>query len=219
MNTGTGRPATRQAVREGAVPAPSPVKVSHPRSPKKPSRSVTPELSFSSVVSGRPPSPLLGLGDGLGLSSPGLIHEPEYIPSTTPLSRDVDFNLPDPDEDAGGDWIAADRRTSRTHSPRPASLTNVVPVASRVTPLSESTINQAEAEMSVLDLLRMAERHRFYAERAYAAARLRGQSASVTADVRPETAISTAGMGNEQKPMSVAALSPPGPWLQPTALL
>jgi hypothetical protein len=39
------------------------------------------------------------------------------------------------------------------------------------TPVSESTINQAEANLSSEDLLRLAERHRPYAEWAFAAAR------------------------------------------------
>jgi hypothetical protein len=46
----------------------------------------------------------------------------------------------------------------------------MTPAVNRATPVSELTINQAEANMSMDDLLRMAEHHRFYAERAYTAA-------------------------------------------------
>jgi hypothetical protein len=46
----------------------------------------------------------------------------------------------------------------------------------RDTPTSESTLNQTEANMSSEELMRMAECHRFYADRAIAAARHKASS-------------------------------------------
>ncbi|KAJ7804743.1 hypothetical protein B0H14DRAFT_3485952 [Mycena olivaceomarginata] len=163
----TGRPATRQAVRAGIAPAPPPIRgmpsrsVSSTRSldgapstntPIKTSRPVTPELSFSSAVSGRPPSTPGGLGDGSGNTSPGLAHsEPDVTSNVPPLSGDVDFGLIAPDEEIDEGWTSITRRTARTHSLRPVSPvedSNSALGTIRDTPTSESTLNQVEANMS-----------------------------------------------------------------------
>ncbi|KAJ7880210.1 hypothetical protein B0H13DRAFT_2345674 [Mycena leptocephala] len=61
-------------------------------SPLKTSRPVTPELPYSSVVPGRPPSTPRGLEDGLGYASPGLaVSEPDNASELPSFSRDVDF--------------------------------------------------------------------------------------------------------------------------------
>ncbi|KAJ7353162.1 hypothetical protein DFH08DRAFT_987264 [Mycena albidolilacea] len=185
----TGRPATRQAVRAGIAPAPPPIRGTPSRSvsstcsldgapstnsPIKTSRPVTPELSFSSAVSGRPPSTPRGLGDGSGNTSPGLAHsEPNTTSNVPPLTGDVDFGLITPDEEVDDGWTPITRKTARTHSPRPVSpVDNNKSVVGTIcsTPTSESTINQAEANMSGEELMRLAECHRFYADRAVAAA-------------------------------------------------
>ncbi|KAJ7833412.1 hypothetical protein B0H14DRAFT_3462692 [Mycena olivaceomarginata] len=116
-------------------------------------------LSFSSAVSGRPPSTPGELGDGSGNTSPGLARsEPDITSNVPPLSGTWISALIAPDEEIDEGWTPVTRRTARTHSPRP------------------STLNQAEANMSSEELMRMAECHRFYVDRAIAAARCKASS-------------------------------------------
>jgi hypothetical protein len=93
---------------------------------------------------------------------------------------DVDFGLIAPDEEVDDGWTPVTRKTARTHSPRPVSpVDNNKSVFGTIrgTPTSESTINQVEADMSSEQLMRMAERHCFYADRAVAAAQRKISSA------------------------------------------
>ncbi|KAJ7067775.1 hypothetical protein B0H15DRAFT_958145 [Mycena belliarum] len=205
-----GRPITRGAVRAGMAPAPPPIRGTsssptpstrsqdgassiHP-SPK-PSRPVTPEHTFSSVVSGRPPSTLRALGVGLGTARPGLaVSEPNLSSELPSLSGDVDFGATHPDEDVASGWIPVTRDNARTHSPRSVSPVEnkIVSPAHRSTPVSESTINQAEANMSRDELLRLAERYRFYAEQAIASAQRKtdGATAPESAAGKPQPTLS-----------------------------
>ncbi|KAJ7328412.1 hypothetical protein DFH08DRAFT_940627 [Mycena albidolilacea] len=104
------------------------------------SSSVTPELSFSSAVLGRPPSTPGGLGDGSGNTSPGLAH------------RDVDFGLIASDEEINEGW----------------------------TPVTRRMACQGQYEQGGLsELMRMAEHHHFYADKAIAVAWRKASSTSL----------------------------------------
>jgi hypothetical protein len=91
----------------------------------------------------------------------------------------VDFGPIAPDEEIDDGWMPVTHRTARTHSPRPVSPVDNKSTFDTIrgTPTSELTLNQAEANISSEQLIRMAEHHRFYADRAVAAAQRKASSA------------------------------------------
>jgi hypothetical protein len=76
-------------------------------------------------------------------------------------------------------WTPVTRRITCTHSLQPVSpVENSSSAIGTIcdTLTSESTLNQAEADISSEELLRMAECHCFYADRAIAAAKCKASS-------------------------------------------
>ncbi|KAJ7833543.1 hypothetical protein B0H14DRAFT_3462681 [Mycena olivaceomarginata] len=128
------------------------------------SRAVSPELSYSQVVN---PAPLGG--SGLVARTPGSSAEH----SLPPLNREVDFDAPDSDVNAGRPWTPVSRKTALTHRERSTSPTNGSLISQKNASGVTSTVELATREMSEAELIAMARRFEALARDARAAARQR----------------------------------------------
>ncbi|KAJ7825150.1 hypothetical protein B0H14DRAFT_2596804 [Mycena olivaceomarginata] len=128
------------------------------------SRVVSPELSYSQVVN---PAPLGG--SSLVARTPGSSAEH----SLPPLNREVDFDAPDSDVNAGHPWTPVSRKTVRSHRERSTSPTNGLLNSQKNASGVTSTVELAIREMSEAELIAMARRFEALAHDARAAARQR----------------------------------------------
>ncbi|KAJ7834448.1 hypothetical protein B0H14DRAFT_3709367 [Mycena olivaceomarginata] len=128
------------------------------------SRAVSPELSYSQVVN---PAPLGGSGSVARTPGSSAEH------SLPPLNREVDFDAPDSDVNAGHPWTPVSRKTARSHRERSTSPTNGSLNSQKNASGVTSTVELATREMSEAELIAMARRFEALARDARAAARQR----------------------------------------------